>query len=114
MNDEAPNQTEQCPYCLAEIQTAAIRCRHCTSNLTRPTASSGLGTLIFLGLVLVVIGAGIVGTSGNDPELGWLIAGAGGLVLQIAIVAWGVSLGMRDRDSRAYEQQNRATRGPST
>lgn len=103
--------TEPCPYCLAEVSTAAIRCRHCAADIAPPAPTSGLGTLLFVGIALAVFGVILGASHGDDAALGWVVVGAGGMVLQIAAVAWGVSLGMRDHDSRAYVRRHRAADG---
>jgi hypothetical protein len=51
-----------CPYCAEQIQDAAVVCKHCNRNVSRPQAkkqtSKGLyGSAILLALIVVVAGA---------------------------------------------------------
>ncbi|WP_148045069.1 hypothetical protein [Nocardioides marmorisolisilvae] len=93
------DELKPCPFCLAEIPTAARRCRHCTADLDTWEPPS-LGALWIAGIVLCVIGS-LIG-SGDDGEwFGWFLFSVGAVVLQICIIALGVSLGVRDRDWKA-------------
>lgn len=95
--------TEPCPYCLAEIPASAARCRYCTGDLTSPVAPPDLAGFWIGGLALVLLGA-IVSTAaeGEGAWIGFVIIGFGGILLQVATIAWGVSIGLRDRDRRTW------------
>ena len=56
--------TKRCPFCSEEILAAAIKCKHCQSDLTGKTAPGGpslrrvfraVGTIVLLFMVLAVV-----------------------------------------------------------
>lgn len=53
--------------------------------------------------MLAIAGVAIAAAAGSGGAwLGFLVAAAGGILLQVAAIAWGVSIGQRDRDERTW------------
>ena len=108
MSEHDDEATKECVFCLAEVPAAATRCRYCTGDFAQPVTAPTLAGFWVIGIVLVFIGVSIL--AGDDEDSAWigfLFAGAGGVLMQIATIAWGVSVGMRDRDERMQIQRLR-------
>jgi hypothetical protein len=99
-----PGGTQECPFCISEIPAEAVRCRFCAADVRRlgkrppDTAAFWVG-----GVLLALVGLGIAAAAGSDSAwFGFVLLGIGGVLLQIATVASGVSIGLRDRDERRH------------
>lgn len=105
---------EPCPFCLSEIPSAATRCPHCTGDLKMPSDSPDLAGFWIAGVLLALLGAAIAAAGGDTaPWIGFVLAGVGLIFVQIATIAFGVSLGGRHRDARIYRTR-RAQAEPVT
>lgn len=61
------------------------------------TEPASLFGLFLLALVFVAAGLMLIALSGHGPAMliGWVVAGIGGVILQVGIIAAGVELGVR-------------------
>lgn len=102
-NEAEQDGVQECPFCIAEIPAAAVRCRHCGADIKRLVKAPDLGRFWFGGIILAIIGIAIAAAAGDDGAwVGFIVLGIGGMLVQVAVVASGVSLGMRDRDEKRH------------
>lgn len=95
---------KQCPFCLSEVPGEATRCRHCAGDFTVSVDSPDFAGFWIVGIILTVIGLVVAaGSDGGDGTwIGLIIAGVGGVLIQIVVIAYGVSVGMRDHEHRKH------------
>lgn len=98
-------ELEPCPFCLEQTPATVSRCRHCGAELTPPPAPPGLIGLWLLGGFLLVVGVAIASSSDDARAAGIIVGSVGGVMLQIATIATGVSIGMRARDWKAFRNR---------
>jgi LPXTG-motif cell wall-anchored protein len=74
-----------CPFCAEEIQDAAVKCKHCGSNMPKKDPR-GYALLVF-GIITICIGMAGVITAGysrpksHELEIGGVATMVGGVVL---------------------------------
>lgn len=93
---------EPCPFCLSDIPAAATRCAHCAGDLAIPSDSPDLAGYWVVGILLAVVGLVVAAAAGGGAWIGFVIAGVGGVLIQIGTIAFAVSLGGRHQVSRIY------------
>lgn len=98
--------TRECPFCLAEVPAAATRCRHCTGDFSQPVSAPDLVGFWVGGIVLAIAGVGFAAGGEDAAWFGFILLGVGGVLLQIATIAWGVSIGVRNRDEQMHVKRH--------
>lgn len=94
---------QECPYCLSEIPGAASKCRHCAADIYDPADADTRGFWI-VGIIMTLLGFAIVaGNDNGDGDWAFVLVGIGGVILQIAVIATAVSIGLRDADRRTFD-----------
>ncbi|MBE2197468.1 MAG: hypothetical protein IAE79_02585 [Anaerolinea sp.] len=85
--------TKQCPFCAETIKSEAVVCRYCGRNVegSAGNAQDKNPALGFLGLAVLIIGAGICAFSGGGT-FGIVITIIGAGILGYALISGNIKL----------------------
>lgn len=97
--------TKQCPFCIGEVPQLATRCRHCAADFESVSNHTDLGGLFVAGILIGLVGAAIMAAGGDGFAWGLIVVSIGGLLLEIGVIAAGVSIGNRNSDDQTRRQR---------